>query len=843
MVNLPAELFHEFPCSRPTVRSVTDLDLRIYPYVSRLSSVASKNRCFGAPIEGPSKLLSRTHSARGRFRVASIWQSVPRAISGWLSKGSARLSRKAAVTRLNVPWRLGLLVLALALPLNLVIAGAIWGLVNRADEAQRTSLLYAARSIAAGVDAKFSKYVALAESLARSPELLEDSLDNFEAEARREFPEAGRGWIVVADLIGQQLVNTGATPGEPLPRRNALAIADQKRALATNEIVISGITRSSRTQDWVASIELPIFKNGQPFRGLALCIGRQEFLPLLSGRDIPTNWLAGIMDGEGRFVARVPQGTTEVGQLASEGWRGTRGRSGVFEYPSLEGDTIIDANALPSIGNWTVGVAVKKVELQAVAWSTVRWATILGVGLSAASLLLAGMMARQITRPINQLRQSFANLSVEPTKPTAVGPPEIMELQDTLYRVAVERHDSTQSLMRALSKLEHEMALREEAQAALAQSQRMEAVGQLAGGMAHDFNNVLMATLAYLDVIALRSSDEKIREPLQGAMDAVQMGARVNRRLLSFSRQNGVELEWLDLNGRVSDTIELLRRTLGDQVTVTLKRSPDLCPTLANVGDVDNAILNLAINARDAMPEGGVLTIETRHITLDAHAAARIPNARPGDFVRLTVSDTGQGMTPEVRKRAMEPFFTTKEQGEGTGLGLATVYGTVQQSGGFVAIESAVGKGTTVHLYFPKAAGAPNEIAATVPAGNAPFGDGERILIVEDNDKVREATVSRLESLGYAVFEAKSGPEAIKLLESGEPVALVFSDIVMPGKMTGYDVVEWIRSKRPDLKVVLTSAHSDMPLAASEAVREIRALGKPYTREQLAYAFREALHG
>jgi len=191
----------------------------------------------------------------------------------------------------------------------------------------------------------------------------------------------------------------------------------------------------------------------------------------------------------------------------------------------------------------------------------------------------------------------------------------------------------------------------------------------------------------------------------------------------------------------------------------------------------------------------------------------------------------------------MEPFFTTKEQGEGTGLGLATVYGTVQQSGGFVAIESAVGKGTTVHLYFPKAAGAPNEIAATAPAGDAPFGDGERILIVEDNDKVREATVSRLESLGYAVFQAKSGPEAIKLLESGEPVALVFSDIVMPGKMTGYDVVEWIRAKRPDLKVVLTSAHSDMPLAASEAVREIRVLGKPYTREQLAYAFREALHG
>ena len=760
---------------------------------------------------------------------------MPRAISGWLS-------RKAAVTRLSIPWRLGLLVLALALPLNLVIAGTIWALVNRADEAQRTSLLYAARSIAAGVDATFGKYLALADSLARSPALLNDSLNDFEVEARREFPEGRHIWIVVADVNGQPLVNTGAKPWEPLPRRNPLAIADQKRALATGEIVISGVIRSSITQDWVVNIELPIFKNGQPFRGLVLCIGYKEFRPLLSASEIPTNWLAGIMDGEGRFVTRVPKGTTEAGQFASEGWRATKNQTGIFEYASLEGDILITANALPSIGNWTIGVAVKKAELQAAAWKTVRWAAVLGTALSTASLLLAAMMARQITRPINQLRQSFADISIEPTQPIAVGPPEIMELQATLYRVAVERQDSSQALMRALSKLENEMALREEAQSALAQSQRMEAVGQLAGGMAHDFNNVLMAISTYLDVVALRGCDEKILEPLQSAMDAVQMGASLNRRLLSFSRQNGVQLEWLDLNTRVTDTIELLRRTLGDQVTVTLHCSPEPCPTLANVGDVDNAILNLAINARDAMPDGGVLTIETRHITLDPDAAARIPRARSGDFVRLTVSDTGQGMSPEVLKRAMEPFFTTKEQGEGTGLGLATVYGTVQQSEGFVSIESTVGKGTTVDLYFPKAEGRPNKMPAALPAGEPPVGDGERILVVEDNDKVREATVSRLESLGYAVFQARTGPDAIKLLESGEPVALVFSDIVMPGKMTGYDVVEWIRSKRPELKVVLTSAHSNIPLATSEAVRDIRVLGKPYTRGQLAHAFREALH-
>jgi two-component system CheB/CheR fusion protein len=270
-----------------------------------------------------------------------------------------------------------------------------------------------------------------------------------------------------------------------------------------------------------------------------------------------------------------------------------------------------------------------------------------------------------------------------------------------------------------------------------------------------------------------------------------------------------------------------------------MKCSPDPCNTLANPGDVDNAILNLAINARDAMPNGGVVTIATCHITLDTDAAARVANARPGEFIRLTVSDTGQGMTREVLKRAIEPFFTTKEQG--SGLGLATVYGAVQHSGGFVAIQSALGKGTDVHLYFPKAEGLIVSQSRLSANEVSPEGHGERILVVEDNDRVREATEGRLESLGYAVLEAKTGVVAIKLLESGEQVGLVFSDIALPGSMTGYDVAEWVRSKKPNLKLLLTTGYSDMPIAASEAVRAIQVVRKPYTREQLARALREAL--
>ena len=767
--------------------------------------------------------------------------SALRAISAQLSKRLTGLQRRAAFNRLSISARLILLVLGLALPLNFVIVGVIWDLVQRANAVQRTGLLYAARSIAAGVDAELGKYVALLEALSRSPALLDDNLDAFEAEARRAFPAGGDAWVLVSDTDGQQLMNTVAQPGQPLPRRKPIAIAALHGAFSTRAIVITDLFRGPVTQDWLVNIEVPIFKGGLPYRGLAIVVRHTQFLHLLSAQDIPRNWLAGIIDGEGRFIARVP--SAPVGQLASAGWRATKDQTGLFEYPSVEGEALVRANVHPSKSNWVVGVAVKKAEVRASVWHTVRWAVLLGAGLSAASLLLAWSLARQITRPIDQLRLAFADVSAEPGKPIETGPREILDLQDTLHRATLERINSNQALMSALSNLEREMAMREEAQAALAQSQRMEAIVQLAGGIAHDFNNVLAAISSNVDMVTLRSADEKIRELVHNAMDAIRMGASLTRRLLLLSSRHEVGLERLDLNDRVSDTIELLRRTLGERVTVSLRLSPDPCQTSANPGDIDNAIINLAINARDAMPSGGMLTIETRLVSLDADVAGHIAVARPGEYVMLTVSDTGHGMSPEVLKHAMEPFFTTKDPGKGTGLGLATIHSTVRQSGGFVTIDSTEGEGTSVHVYFPKAEPGPIVSRAAPSPKEAPLGDGELILLVEDNDKVRKGTAKRLESLGYAVLGAKTGPEAITLLKSGDPIVLVFSDIVMPGSMTGYDVAEWVRSMKPEVKVLLTSAYSDVPLAVSETARKIKVLGKPYTRVQLGCALREALDG
>ena len=251
--------------------------------------------------------------------------------------------------------------------------------------------------------------------------------------------------------------------------------------------------------------------------------------------------------------------------------------------------------------------------------------------------------------------------------------------------------------------LEHEMKLREQAQAALAQSQRMEALGQLTGGIAHDFNNLLTVISGNLELAEARIADPAARQSVCKAIEAVGMGASLNRRLLSFARRRKLTIQRIVLNDRVSEMQVLLKRTLGEEMTLSTQLDSSLWPTQADPGEIDSAIINIAINARDAMPMGGTLTLATRNVTLDA-CAARQRVAQPGDYVCLALSDTGHGMTPEVLRRAIEPLFTTKEMGKGTGLGLSSVYSFAKQSGGFVDISSEAGKGTTVSIFLPRSA-------------------------------------------------------------------------------------------------------------------------------------------
>jgi PAS domain S-box-containing protein len=379
---------------------------------------------------------------------------------------------------------------------------------------------------------------------------------------------------------------------------------------------------------------------------------------------------------------------------------------------------------------------------------------------------------------------------------------------------------------------------------ALRKSQRMEAVGQLTGGIAHDFNNLLTIITGNHELLEMELEDSEQRDLLARANNAALMGARLTNRLLTFARRRKLDPVILDLNEQVLTMAELLRRALGETIVLGTLLAPGLWSVRADPSEIENAVLNLAINARDAMPGGGKLVIETRNVMLDDGDVATEVGVQPGDYVRLSVSDTGVGMTREVLARVFEPFFTTKEPGKGTGLGLSVIYGFVKQSGGHVTAYSEVGKGTTVNLYLPRVTANAERQAAAKKATSAAPEIGETILLVEDNTDVRTVTARRLRNLGYSVIEAANAAQATETLGSGKRIDLVFSDVVMPGGMSGFELAQWLRSNLPGMRILLTSGFAEDVARAGEApVSDLDILRKPYSGAELARALRKAIDG
>jgi PAS domain S-box-containing protein len=338
-------------------------------------------------------------------------------------------------SRPTISSRITAITLTLALPLNLVITAVIWHLSEAASSAQRTGLLYTARSVAAAVDAKLGEHLALVRMLARSPALLDEALGAFDAEARRAF-DSPDAWILVSDLEGQQLVNTRQPLGHPLLVRNPIGFAAQKRAFDTGSTIVTPIRVGMSSHRWITTIEVPIFKNGQPFRALSVSVDAQSFIRLLNAQQMPENYLAGITDCQGRYIARVPGDEGNTGQLA-ESFQSFKDRDGVFEILSLEGDAVVLAQARAATSGWLVGVGVKKAEIQAGAWRTISWSLMLGGGFSLLSLLLASAMARSIAGPLSKLRQKAGKLLVEPPRSTPMqGPPEVRDLWQALIKSA-----------------------------------------------------------------------------------------------------------------------------------------------------------------------------------------------------------------------------------------------------------------------------------------------------------------------------------------------------------------------------------------------------------------------
>ena len=416
-------------------------------------------------------------------------------------------------------------------------------------------------------------------------------------------------------------------------------------------------------------------------------------------------------------------------------------------------------------------------------------------------------------------------------------------LQEAREQLEIRVEERTRELAEANLALCNEIAERTRAEEALLQAQKMEAVGQLTGGVAHDFNNLLTVISGNLQMLQERLDHDPPLLNLAGAAaKAALRGAELTRKLLAFSRRQPLQPREIDIGELVHNMTDMLRRTLGESIHIETAIQPGLAKAVADPGQLENALLNLALNARDAMPQGGWLTIETATVAPDAASGIEDSDIAPGEYVMLAVVDTGSGMPPEVMKRAFEPFFTTKGAGKGSGMGLATVYGFVKQSGGYVKIYSELSRGTTVQLYLPQAKSNNEARMQEHASSHAPRASGETVLLVEDDEGVRELAATFLHDLGYALLEAADAQQALAILEEGRPIDLLFTDIVMPGGMNGLELSHEALRRRPAMKVLYTSGYMENTLVHDGKLDDgIQLITKPYTKETLARQIRRVL--
>ncbi|TPK94172.1 response regulator [Mesorhizobium sp. B2-4-12] len=399
-----------------------------------------------------------------------------------------------------------------------------------------------------------------------------------------------------------------------------------------------------------------------------------------------------------------------------------------------------------------------------------------------------------------------------------------------------------EELMRKNIELGNEIQTREKAESQIRQMQKMEAVGQLTGGIAHDFNNMLAVILSAMNLAQrkLKRGENDIEKFIEAATDAASRAANLTSRLLAFSRLQPLAPQVVDTNRLVTGMSDLLRRALGEGIRIETVLAGGLWKTHADPSQIENAILNLAVNARDAMDNDGKLTIETANSYLDEAYASTHAEVAPGQYVMIAVTDTGAGMSPEVIAKAFEPFFTTKPVNKGTGLGLSQVFGFVKQSGGHVNIYSEPGEGTTIKIYLPRFFG-PEEPAAPAERGKSVSKVTETILVVEDDARVRAATTDTMRELGYTVIQAGSGPEALQKLAATPGIALLFTDIVMP-VMNGRKLAEEAVAQQPGLKVIFTTGFTRNAVVHNGVLdHDVHFLAKPFTIEQLAAKLRDVL--
>jgi signal transduction histidine kinase len=696
-----------------------------------------------------------------------------------------------------------------------------------------------ARSLSVVVDQELHARIVALQVLSASRAVQDNDLVTFRARAEtlvaQQFPGSN---VILLRHDGQQLMNTILPPGAPLPFRPNLETT--RRVFATGEPAVSNLYQGAVGPRPVVAIDVPVKRDdGTVIYVLSINPRLEDFAEVIRKQKLPAGRVVSLSDQRGVLVARTPNPDRFVGQPAGSGLleRMMVEREGIFEGTSREGIPAVAAFSHSEGFGWTIGIGVPRSEMTAPALRAAVLTLTAGGVLLAISLALALLVARHITGPIASLRRLASG----------VGPEALFEAPTTGLR---EADDVVQALRAAENSRRRSKHDEQHARAALTaseeklrQSQKMEALGQLTGGLAHDFNNLLLVIIGSLDLLLeSRIGGDEVRQFAEEASAAALRGADLTRSLLAFARKQPLRPQHVSLNELVGGITRLLSRTLGERIEVTLNLAPDLWPVVVDPAQLETALTNLATNARDAMPKGGRLTIATANRQLDEEYASQYAEVTPGDYAVIKVTDSGTGIPPAVMAKIFDPFFTTKARGEGTGLGLSMVFGFMKQSGGHINVYSEPGVGTTFRMYLPRdrheayATLREVEAPATAPSG------GETILVVEDNPQISRLAVLQLTTLGYKVKQSQNAADALAMLEQGEPIDLLFADVIMPGRLDGYDLARIVRERWPSIVIVLTSGfpgandHRD-----TAELSDLPLLTKPYRREDLAQMLHDAI--
>ena len=744
--------------------------------------------------------------------------------------------------------RLLLLVVAILVPSFIGAALAVAYVYVEQQKDQERGIAETGRAFALLIDNEMRHQEGILRTLAASPALAAGQFGEFYQHARRAA-EAVDAVAVLYDLDGKAILNTRRPLGVALTGRDPSNLPQLMERHGKARTLVSDVFFAPPVQRYDFMMQVPVLVDGKPRYHLVLGLHVGILQQLLERQDFPKAWIATVFDRNGRIAARSSDPRHYVGTLLRERTRklaATTNQDLVFPSHTLTGVPVrAQITTVPNSG-WKVLIAIPSAEIRRVPME--------------AAALLAGMMAVLLVLAIAAGRW-FASRAVAPIEYLGRCADRLADGEEIPYRphgleeidtVAWRMVEASKQIRRSKRDLEHRVneaiLATEQAQGALLRGQKLESLGRLTAGIAHEFNNLLQTLTTALQLAAMQAKEPNLQRLIDTCKRTVTRATTLTGQLGSFGRVQEGRLATVETAAQLDSALQLIRGAVADSVALETDFAPGLWPVRVEPLQFDLALLNLAINARDAMGGNGRLVIAARNVTLEQPPEG----LAPGDYLLLTVQDEGAGMAPDVLARALDPFFTTKSPGQGTGLGLPQAYAFATQAQGMLTLHSTPGKGTRVHIHLPRAqadaaapamaaeAAVPQDMAPDVVAPPAPAATaaaagadlpaaGVTVLFVEDDVLVREAVVDALAAAGFAVRVAVNGEAALAELERDGAVDIVFSDIVMPGSISGIDLAAIVRERWPALPVVLATGYTERRVS----IPGVKILAKPYDVEQL----------